>query len=260
MDQHTVLTLIDAGLQQCSLDVARDGGLFTSLFMAGLVGGWSHCAGMCGPFVLAQVATRLEGVPASRMTELHRLAGAAVLPYHFGRATTYAAIGGVGALLAGGVASLPGLRWISVALLVFAALFFLSYAVGGLMRHLPQAQAPGFAARAQQRWAEGVSGFAKPLFGSPTGWRGYALGLALGFIPCGLLYGAVAVASASGNPVSGALGMAAFAAGTIPSLLTVGLAGHAAGRSFRGVMSRVAPIVMAVNAGVLGYMAWRLVG
>ena len=88
MDQHTVLTLIDTGLQQCSLDVARDGGLFTSLFMAGLVGGWSHCAGMCGPFVLAQVATRLEGIPASRMTELHRLTGAAVLPYHFGRATT----------------------------------------------------------------------------------------------------------------------------------------------------------------------------
>jgi uncharacterized protein len=25
------------------------------------------------------------------------------------------------------------------------------------------------------------------------------------------------------------------------------------------VMSRVAPIVMAVNAGVLGYMAWRLI-
>ena len=135
-----------------------------------------------------------------------------------------------------------------------------AYRRGGLMRHLPRAPSPGLAARAQWRWAEGVSGLAKPLFGSPTGWRGYALGLALGFIPCGLLYGAVAVASASGNPVSGALGMAAFAAGTIPSLLTVGLAGHAAGRSFRGVMSRVAPVVMAVNAGVLGYMAWRLVG
>ena len=123
----------------------RDGGLFTSLFMAGLVGGWSHCAGMCGPFVLAQVATRLEGIPASRMTELHRLTGAAVLPYHFGRATTYAGIGGTGALLAGGAASLPGLRWLSVALLGFAALFFLSYAVGGLVRHLPKPQAPGFA-------------------------------------------------------------------------------------------------------------------
>ena len=259
MDQHTVLTLIDAGLQQCSLDMSRDGGLFTSLFMAGLVGGWSHCAGMCGPFVLAQVATRLEGIPASRMTELHRLTGAAVLPYHFGRATTYAGIGAMGALLAGGVAALPGLRWFSVALLGFAALFFLSYAVSGLLRQLPRLQAPGFAVRAQHRWAERVSAFARPLFGSPTGWRGYGLGLALGFIPCGLLYGAVAVASASGNPLSGALGMAAFAAGTVPSLLTVGLAGHAAGRTFRGVMSRVAPIVMAVNAGVLGYMAWRLI-
>src|SRR3954469_23477710 len=124
MDQHTVLTLIDTGLQQCGLDLSRDRGLFTSLFMAGLGGGWSHCAGMCGPFVLAQVATRLEGVPASRMTELHRLAGAALRPSDFGRATTYAAIGGLGALLAGGAASLPGLRWISVALLVFAALFF----------------------------------------------------------------------------------------------------------------------------------------
>ena len=101
MDQHTVLTLIDAGLQQCGVDFGRDGGLFASLFMAGLVGGWSHCAGMCGPFVLAQVATRLEGVPASRMTEFHRLTGAAVLPYHFGRATTYAGIGAAAALLAG---------------------------------------------------------------------------------------------------------------------------------------------------------------
>src|SRR3954452_8205311 len=154
MDQHTVLTLIDAGLQQCSLDMSRDGGLFTSLFMAGLAGGWSHCAGMCGPFVLAQGAPRLEGIPASRMTELHRLTGAAVLPYHFGRATTYAGIGAMGALLAGGVAALPGLRWFSVALLAFAALFFLSYAVGGFMRHMPKPQMPGFALRAQQRWAE----------------------------------------------------------------------------------------------------------
>jgi sulfite exporter TauE/SafE len=67
------------------------------------------------------------------------------------------------------------------------------------------------------------------------------------------------VAAASGNPVSGALGMGAFALGTVPSLLTVGLAGHVAGRTFRGVVQRVAPVIMAVNAGVLGYMAWRMI-
>ena len=42
-------------------------------------------------------------------------------------------------------------------------------------------------------------------------------------------------------------------------LLAVGLAGHVAGRNFRGVVARVAPLIMAANAGVLGYMAWRMV-
>lgn len=258
MDQHTVLTLIDAGLQQCGVDFGRDGGLFASLFMAGLVGGWSHCAGMCGPFVLAQVAARLEGVPASRMTEFHRLTGAAVLPYHFGRATTYAGIGAAAALLAGGIGAVPGLRWVTGALLVFAALFFLGQALDGVLGRMP-ASNRGSGGGVRRWWADRVSGVAKPLFGRPTGWRGYGLGLALGFIPCGLLYGAVAAAAASGSPAAGAFGMAAFAAGTVPSLLAVGLAGHAAGRSFRGVVARVAPLVMAANAGMLGYMAWRMV-
>jgi len=254
MDQHTVMTLIDTGLQQCSVAFDRDGGLFASLALAGLVGGWSHCAGMCGPFVLAQVTARLEAVPASRMSEFHRLTGAAALPYHFGRATTYAGIGAGAALLAGSASRIPGLQWVSFALLGFAAIFFLSFAVSGVLRWLPRADIG-----ARRWWADRVSRLARPLFGSPTGWRGYALGLALGFIPCGLLYGAVAVAAASGNPVSGALGMGTFALGTVPSLLTVGLAGHVAGRTFRGVVQRVAPVVMAVNAGVLGYMAWRMI-
>lgn len=258
MDQHTVVTLIDAGLRQCGVDFARDGGLFVSLFMAGLVGGWSHCAGMCGPFVLAQVATRLEGVPASRMTEFHRLTGAAVLPYHVGRATTYAALGGVAAMLTGSVGSLPGLRWIGVALLVGAALFFLGQAVNGLAGRAPTS-ANGAWGGFRRWWADSVSRIARPLFGRPVGWRGYGLGVALGFIPCGLLYGAVAVAAASGSAVSGAFGMAAFVAGTMPSLLVVGLAGHVAGRGFRGVVARVAPVIMAANAGVLGYMAWHLI-
>ncbi len=160
--------------------------------------GWSRLVSLrrhVGPFVLAQVATRLEGIPASRMTELQRLTGAAVLPYHFGRATTYAGIGGMGVLLAGGAASLPGLRWFSVALLGFAALFFLSYAAGGLSRHLPKPHTPGFvSANSAALGRAGSSAFAKPPFGSPTGWRGYALGLVLELFHCGLLYGVVAVA------------------------------------------------------------------
>ena len=258
MDAHSALSLLEAGLNQCAVVVDRDGGLLVALLMAGLVGGSTHCAGMCGPFVLAQVTARLEQVPASKMSEFHRLAGAAVLPYHLGRGTSYALIGAVAATVAGHVGALPGLRWLSVALLAFAALFFLGYAVKGLSAWVPKLL-PTLDGAFQRWWGDRVSRLARPLFGNPTGLRGYALGLALGFIPCGLLYGAVAVAAASGSALTGALGMAAFTLGTVPSLLAVGLAGHLAGRAWRTAVARAAPAIMAVNAGVLGWMAWRLI-
>ncbi len=254
MDAPSVLSLLEAGLGQCALVVDRDGGLLLALLTAGLVGGATHCVGMCGPFVLAQVGARLERVPAARMSEFHRLAGAAALPYHLGRATTYAGIGAAAAAVAGHVGALPGLKWLSVALLAFAALFFLAYALRGVAALLPHLDSP-----LQRRWGEWVAGRARPLFGNPVGWRGYALGLALGFIPCGLLYGAVAVAAASGNALTGAVGMAAFALGTLPSLLAVGLAGHLAARAWRSAVAHAAPLIMAVNAAVLGWMAWSLV-
>ncbi len=254
MDAHSALSLLEAGLNQCAVVVGRDGGLLLALLTAGLVGGVTHCAGMCGPFVLAQVTARLERVPAARMSEFHRLAGAAVLPYHLGRATSYAAVGAVAATVAGHVAALPGLKWLSVALLGFAALFFLGYAVRGL-----SAWVPAFDGAARRWWGDRVARLARPLFGNPTGWRGYGLGVALGFIPCGLLYGAVAVAAASGSALTGALGMLAFTLGTVPSLLAVGLAGHLAGRAWRTAVARAAPVVMVGNAGVLGWMALRMI-
>jgi sulfite exporter TauE/SafE len=269
LDQNTALALLELGLAHCADAFRQDGGLMATLFMAGLVGGTTHCAGMCGPFVLAQVAARLERVPAARMGEMTRLAGAAVLPYHAGRATTYAILGAAGATVAGMLSTLPALRWLSALLLALAALAFLGGALGRLAAWLPVAAAdPGQASRAGSRrlgagalarWSRWVSTVARPFFGSPVGWRGYALGLLLGFIPCGLLYGAVAVAAASGDPLSGGLGMLAFSAGTIPSLVGVGVAGHVAGRTLGSVVARAAPAVMALNAAVLGWMAWTLV-
>ncbi|SMH56497.1 sulfite exporter TauE/SafE family protein [Azospirillum agricola] len=252
------LSLLQDGLNHCALVIDRDGGFLLALLSAGLVGGATHCSGMCGPFVLAQVSARLEHVPAARMSELHRLTGAAVLPYHLGRGTTYALIGAVAASVAGHVGALPGLRWLSVGLLAFAALFFLGYAAKSLAAWLPRLRIAS-GAPFQRWWGDRVSRLARPLFGNPTGWRGYGLGVALGFIPCGLLYGAVAVAAASGSALTGALGMAAFAVGTVPGLLAVGLAGHLAGRTWRTAVARVAPAIMLVNAGVLGWMAWKLV-
>ena len=89
--------------------------------------------------------------------------------------------------------------------------------------------------------------------------RGYGLGILLGFIPCGLLYGAVTIAAASGDALAGAFAMAAFAAGTMPALVGVGALGDLAARHWRGAAGRLGPSLMIANALFLSVLAWRWV-
>ncbi|MCW9040566.1 MAG: sulfite exporter TauE/SafE family protein [Rhodospirillales bacterium] len=237
--------------------VDEKGALLGSLFAAGLIGSLTHCVGMCGPFVLSQVTARLDAVPAAGMREFHRLTGAALLPYHLGRLTTYAALGAVGGSLAGGVVTtLPGLRGLSAGLLALAAVLFMGYGLQRLGLSLPRFLS-GDAKTGS--WSRVVSRVAGPLFGNPRGWRGFVLGLFLGFIPCGLLYGGLAAAASAGGALAGAMAMGAFGLGTIPGLFAVGLAGHLSVRRWEGLASKVAPGLMVVNALILSYMAWTLV-
>lgn len=245
--------LLSAGLAACRVTVADHGGLLSSLFVTGLVGSLSHCAGMCGPFVLSQTAARLEQVPASRMGEWHRLAGAALVPYHLGRATTYAALGAAAGAAAGALAGWGGFRFLAAGLLAAAALFLLGMAVPRLKAMLGGGPGGG------EGWWGGTLGrWARPLFATPTGWRGWLLGVALGFIPCGLLYAALVAAAASGDALAGALAMLAFAAGTVPALVVVGAVGHFAISHWRAALLRWSPLLLTLNAGVLGFMAWQL--
>ena len=226
--------------------------LLASMLLAGLVGGGTHCIGMCGPFVLAQATARLESVPASQMSEFHRLAGAALIPYHLGRATTYITLGAMAGAVGQTVRSIPGLDWVAAGWLIFAAVMFLAYAVfgSGLFRT---------ATAKESRWGRMLGDLARPMFARPTGIRGYALGMMLGFLPCGLLYAALAVAAGSGGAAGGAAAMAAFVAGTVPGLVVTGFAGHLVAGRWRRVAAVAAPVLMSVNAVMLAYVAWRLV-
>lgn len=244
----------------CRSVAVEHGALLTSLFVAGLLGSVAHCVGMCGPFVLGQVVARLEATPAAQLSEFRRLTGAALAPYHLGRMTTYGALGAGAAALAGGLGDLAGLRWLSAALLALAALFFIGYA-------LPRLGVPGLAVGRWRRpavggegvWSRHIGRRIGPLFKAPVGFRGYLLGIALGFLPCGFLYGAIAAAASSGSAVAGGLMMVAFAIGTIPALVGVGLAGHVTGRQWQSAVARVTPVLLLLNAGLLGAMAWRMV-
>ncbi|MGB1026579.1 MAG: sulfite exporter TauE/SafE family protein [Rhodospirillaceae bacterium] len=220
------VALLESGLARCHEVITGEGGLLLTLLITGLIGSLTHCTGMCGPFVLSQTAARLESIPASKMKERDRYGAAVLLPYHFGRMTTYVGLG----IIAGGVASaaahMAAFRWISAGLLALAAVLFLMQAIPRLKPHIP------LLARWESRHADRTARLAGPLFAAPFGWRGYGLGLMLGFIPCGLLYGALAAATATGDWLAGGFALAAFTLGTIPVLVGVGVLGQFAACSF----------------------------
>lgn len=215
-------------------------GLAFALFLAGLAGGFTHCASMCGPFIVAQSLARIDGYG------IERLKGLMLAPYHLGRATTYVALGAVFGAIGGAVASLPGLRQILAIFLVVAAALFVMQAFG-------RTPATGGAVGA---W---IGSRIRPLIAAPTGTRGYALGVALGFLPCGFLYGAFAAAAGSGDALRGAAAMSGFAAGTLPALLMVQIAGTMAARRWRTAFGMFAPLLMLFNAAALLMIAWRFV-
>jgi hypothetical protein len=49
--------------------------------------------------------------------------------------------------------------------------------------------------------------------------------------------------------------MAAFGVGTMPALIAVGIAGHAAGRKWQAAIASIAPFVLVVNAALLVLLA-----
>jgi sulfite exporter TauE/SafE len=213
--------------------------LLLAMFATGLAGGATHCAGMCAPFVLAQVAAAPEGRGGP---VLARLAGAALLPYHLGRMAGYGALGALAGGLGGALHGLAG-HGILAALLGAAAVLMLVQGVARL-RWLPAPRLPAALQRIAQSWLD-----------APTGWRGAGLGLLLSALPCGLLYAALVGAAAAGSAAAGALAMAAFVAGTVPALVGVGLLGRLFGRRFGTALRPAGTALFLLNAALLGGMA-----
>jgi uncharacterized protein len=233
-------------LAYCGALLGSRAGALGSALAAGLLSGITHCAGMCGPLVLAQAEWRFSRLPAMAMTWPRRLAGAAALPYQLGRITTYAVLG---ALAAGGLGRLlpatgaPGLA--AAALLAVGAVFLLSGLAG--------------IATSSGAWMSLVTRQVKPLLDRPFGWRGYAVGLALGLLPCGMIYAALLVAATTGHALAGAATMVLFGLGTLPGLVAVGWLGHAALARCLPLRRYLPSLLLLANAGGLLAVAAQLI-
>src|SRR3989338_1047493 len=209
-----------------------------SLINLGFFGGFSHCTGMCGPFVLTQVSNRLENIKIAEFSQFKKLQNFALLPYHFGRITTYAIIGFFCSFLAQNLKNIAFFNNLSGFLLIFAAIFFLQkFFEKKFLRFSIKAVKINYEFR-----------FLRNLFKNPQGLKGYALGLVLGFIPCGLLYGAFALAASISNSFLAALSMFLFGIATIPSLFLTAAGGYFFFKINNSNFNLVAHIIILINA------------
>lgn len=173
----------------------------TALLM-GLAGG-PHCAAMCGAACagISRLGPRQGSASSSR----------ALWSFQAGRLVGYSLAGAAAALA---VQSLAWLTANTAALRPVWTLFHLAVLLWGLML-LAQARQPVWAAQAGRVvWSR-----LRPLATARGGV--FATGALWAFMPCGLLYSALLVASLSGGPLAGALSMALFAAGSSLSLMLV---------------------------------------
>ena len=193
------------------MDGASAAGLLAA-FLLGLLGS-GHCAGMCGG--IACFLTLAQPAPVrARPARLALFLGA----YNAGRIASYCTAGALaGAVGLGLAAALPLAATHVVGFAVSGAMLLAVGAhVGGWWRPLDALERLG--ARPWQRIAPHVQRFVPVR--SPA--HALAFGALWGWLPCGLVYSALALALTSGSALDGALRMLAFGLGTAPMLLLIG--------------------------------------
>ncbi|HEX2886464.1 sulfite exporter TauE/SafE family protein [Vineibacter terrae] len=221
--------------------------LYLALFVTGLLAGATHCTAMCGPFVLVRAARAGAGLPVEALGPWLRLRAGALPAYHAGRALTYGAFGAVAGAFGGGFAAVIGLAWVRYVAIGFAIALLLAPIVGRFSAVVSAAAPP-------QWWQEAVARIAGGAARAPGMLGDMALGAALGFLPCGMIYTALAASAGSGSAGAGALSMVAFVAGTWLPLAVLGALGATAGRRLRVLLRRWAVPLAVLNLLALG--AW----
>lgn len=199
--------------------------------VTGLLGGFGHCAVMCGPLV---GALGLAGRPLGAKRAI-----ASQLAYHAGRVTTYALLGGLLGLT-GSVVNVAGrVAGIQEAVAVAAGLLMILLGLGaaGLL---------GAVRRLEARLSGRVARVARGLIGEGGAGRLYPIGLALGFLPCGLSWSMLLGSAATGSLPGGLLLALVFGLGTIPALLLVGGASALLSARARGLLFRAGGLVVAL--------------
>jgi sulfite exporter TauE/SafE len=208
-----------------------------AVFLVGLLGG-VHCLGMCGSIV----GVLTSQLPGKGMHWSFHLA------YNGGRLASYVAAGALAGAV--GQAGLLLRDAVPVQHLLFAFSSLMLVALGlylagiwGAVRYVEEL-GMGLWRRIQPLTAR--------LFPVTTPLHALLLGALWGWLPCGLVYSVLVTALASGSAQQGAAIMLAFALGTLPNLLAIGLFWDSIKRRVQSRPVRITAGLLVAGFGVYG--------
>ncbi len=211
-----------------------------SALLMGFVGS-THCIAMCGGVVtvlsggLVQLGRKPSDVEAHATIALALNAGR-ILSYSLAGAM----VGGFGALLA----KIPALHSAELGLRLCAGLLMLGLYLAGGWARFASIERLGL-----PLW-RGVEPVARRFLPARSLRGAFVLGGLWGFMPCGLVYTALALSLGNTSAFGGAMTMGAFGLGTLPTLLTLGVFAS----RFVGVgVTRVTWVRRLAGAVVIGF-------
>jgi len=214
---------------------------YPALFIIGFLGGFSHCIGMCGGFVVTYTIKISETDSIQEPTFLQKITPH--LLYSSGRLLTYTILGEIFGLIGGTLGVIFAVKNFQGGLQLFAGIVMLLMGLdlAGLIPNLSPDSFPGISL---------FKKLVKNLFDKVNRRNIFTLGLILGLIPCGLVYAVGAKAAATQSIIGGFITMLIFGLGTFPAMILAGLTTDLLSVKLRGRLYKAAAFLVAI-LGVL---------
>ncbi len=183
---------------------------FIAALIVGLLGS-THCIGMCGGIVGAlDMGLRQPGRSSISMTGYH-------LAYNCGRIISYIVIGSMAGYLGAGISQMsPALNFPIGTMVTAIFMITLGLYLANWWRALSILEQLG-----SHLWKK-IQPIGQRFLPVRNHTQAFGLGLIWGWLPCGLVYTAIAWSLTTGDPVQAAVLMLGFGLGTLPTMLFIG--------------------------------------
>jgi uncharacterized protein len=203
------------------------------VFLGGLLGS-AHCVGMCGGFAVS-IGLGSRGFGSNLRRQLL---------YTTGRVFTYSFFGIIAGYAGSWIAARASL-WINIQATLSLLAGVLLVAQGSLAlgvvrrRYWPKTTGGGSVCL--------MGSFVGPFLASSSSSHVLLAGVLTGFLPCGLVYGYLALASSSASIWAGLLTMSIFGAGTGPLMILSGTGGSLIAHARRSTFLRISAVCVGLT-------------